>query len=128
MTRPLTKILHIDDDAVMRMMVGKALERSQKGFQIKSCITGTEFLETVTDFQPDLLVVDVLMPIMNGPTLIAELRKRANLTPVVFMTGQDDPVFENRAQLEPIIGIIRKPFSPLQLGDDLISLWQTYAK
>lgn len=126
MTAPLSKILHIDDDTVMRMMVVKALERSQKGFQIKSCVTVSEFLEAVPTFQPDLLVVDVLMPILNGPTLISRLRSQAIMTPVVFMTGQDDPVFENRDQLEPIIGIIRKPFSPLQLGDDLISLWQKH--
>ena len=122
----LKKILHVDDDNVMRMMVKKALERSGKGFDIISCSSATEFLQKITEHSPDLLLIDVIMPDMRGPTLLERIREKAIMVPAIFMTGKDDLEIQNRAKLEPIIGIIPKPFSAITLGDDLISLWNRH--
>lgn len=123
MHRPLQKILHIDDDPIMRLMVKKALERSQKGFEVISCASPTEFLDHLISFKPDILIIDVMMPIMSGPALLEKIRKGGNNTAAIFMTGQESMQIDNRAILDPILGVIPKPFSPTALGDDLIRLW-----
>lgn len=119
----LKKILHIDDDSVMRMMVKKSLERSGHDFEIINCATGTEFLEHLSSFKPDLLIIDVIMPVLEGPDLLRKLRDMQDQTPAIFMTGQDDIDFKDREILEPILGILHKPFAPAQLGDNILSLW-----
>lgn len=127
----LQKILHVDDDAVMRMMTKKALQRSNMGFEVISCASGHEFIDIIQSFSPDLLLVDMIMPIMNGQQLISVIRQKTAPTstiPVIFITGQSDVQFENRPALEPIIGIIQKPFSPTHLGDDLIHMWDSWQK
>lgn len=126
--KSLTKILHIDDDMVMRMMVKKALERSQKGFDIISCGTPIEFLDHLSHFEPDLLIIDVHMPLMNGPDLLRKIRDTSLSYPALFMTGEETTDFVDREKLDPIIGVIQKPFSPLTLGDDLLNLWENYTR
>lgn len=121
----LKKILHIDDDSMMRMMVQKSIERSQKGFEIISCTTASEFLENLSIFTPDLLIIDIAMPVVDGPTLLEKARETGNTTPAIFMTGHENPDLKNREKLDPIIGILQKPFSPISLGDDLLKLWDT---
>ncbi len=125
MTR-LKKILHIDDDAVMRMMIRKSLERSQKDFDIVSCASSNEFIENISSFLPDLLIIDVVMPEIKGPDLLKRIREKSCYIPAIFMTGQDDLKIDDRENLEPIIGIIQKPFSPTTLGDDLIGMWNGF--
>ncbi len=122
----LKKILHVDDDAVMRMMVKKALERSEKGFDILSCSSARDFLEKIETFTPDLLLIDVIMPDIRGPDLLEKVRQKSITTPAVFMTGQDDLEIQNRDKLEPIIGMMQKPFSATTLGEDLLSLWNNH--
>lgn len=127
MTVTLKKILHIDDDAVMRMMVKKSLERSGKEFEIISCSTVKEFTDAIPNFMPDVFLIDVIMPEMKGPDLLLKVRNESIKTPAIFMTGKDDLEIENRDILEPIIGIIPKPFSTTTLGEDLINLWFAYS-
>ena len=123
---PLIKILHIDDDAVMRLMIKKSLERSTHGFEIMSCTSADEFMESLPKFLPDLLIIDVVMPILNGPTVLANVRKLQNRTPAIFVTGQENLELDNQENLEPIIGMIHKPFSPIALGDQLLAFWKKF--
>lgn len=129
MTHSLHKILHVDDDAVMRLMTKKALERSQLGFNIMSCTTGHELLECIDMFLPDILLVDYVMPIMDGEELIMRVRNRPSPTkncPVVFISGMETISFRSRAALEPILGIIQKPYTPTTLGRDLFEIWDKF--
>jgi len=121
--KPLKKILHIDDDTVMRMMVKKTLERSGQNFEVVTSTTPEEFLDYLPVFCPDLLIIDVAMPILSGPLLLEKVRSLKNQTPAIFMTGHETIDFKNREKLEPIIGVIHKPFSPNVLGENLITLW-----
>jgi len=124
--RPLKTILHMDDDSVMRMMIKKSLERSNKEMEIKSCETIAEFLDGLSSFSPDLLIIDVVMPTLSGPDLLLRVRRMGFRIPAVFMTGQENIEFEDKDKLEPILGIIHKPFSPSLLGQDLINLWSNH--
>lgn len=123
---PLHKILHIDDDAVMRMMIKKSLERSHHDFEVICCSHYTEFMEALAKFSPDLLIIDVMMPVLDGPTVLSKVRSLQNKTPAIFFTGQEQLAFDNQNSLEPIIGMIHKPFSPLALGDELLTLWNRF--
>lgn len=125
--KQLKKILHIDDDAMMRMMVEKSIERSHKGFELISCVTPSEFIEKLSILTPDLLIIDIAMPVLDGPSLLRKIRALPNTTPAIFMTGHENPEFQNREELEPLVGILHKPFSPLSLGDDLLKLWASYS-
>lgn len=128
--KPLTKILHVDDDSVMRLMTKKALERSEHPYTVLSCATGQEFLKEIVFFEPDLLLVDMVMPIMDGETVIEKLRSMdvgPRNKPVIYITGRPDVTFRNRSALEPIIGIIQKPFAAATLGQDILNIWnQSY--
>lgn len=126
----LKKILHVDDDHVMRMMTATALKRSAHGFEIESCLSGKEALEKIEAFAPDLMLVDMRMPIMDGQEFVRQVRSLSApdlaKVPVIFVTGNNDVTLDNREQLEPVLGIIKKPFSASQLGDDLLALWKGY--
>lgn len=128
MTHPLQKILHIDDDPVMRLMTQKALERSNIDFQIVSCTTPEDFLGHLEAFHPDLLLVDQMMPAIRGEDLVQEVRKKpgGENIPVIFITGSTEISSLNATMLEPMIGVIRKPFSPTQLPSELIRMWADY--
>jgi CheY-like chemotaxis protein len=123
---PLTKILHVDDDPVMRLMTKKALDRSGHSYTVLSCASGQDFLKEIGTFAPDLLLVDMVMPIMDGETLIEKLRSMdvsGCKAPVIYITGRPDVTFRNRTVLEPIIGIIQKPFTAGTIGQDILNLW-----
>lgn len=128
----LKKILHVDDDHVMRLMTRTALLRSSLGFEVESCASAKEALEKISSFAPDLLLVDMVMPIMDGPSFVRAVRQLEqsplNLTPAIFITGKDEIHFEDRDMIEPILGVLHKPFSATQLGNDLMMLWTSYNK
>jgi FixJ family two-component response regulator len=90
---------------------------------VTTSATPEEFLDYLPVFCPDLLIIDVAMPILSGPLLLEKVRSLKNQTPAIFMTGHETIDFKNREKLEPIIGVIHKPFSPNVLGENLITLW-----
>ncbi|HRK96957.1 MAG: response regulator [Alphaproteobacteria bacterium] len=127
---PLIKILHVDDDPVMRMMTKTALIRSNLGFIVESCASGKEALDKMAVFSPDILLIDMLMPIMDGVSFLKEVRTSENLScahvPAFFITGKEAIKISDRNDLEPVIGIIGKPFSPTKLGQDLLDIWHKF--
>ncbi len=123
------KILHVDDDHVMRLMTKTALSRSSIDFSVESCASAKEALEKIPSFSPDILLIDMVMPIMDGIMLLQTVRNkewRFQKIPAVFITGKEMGIIDEREKLEPILGIILKPFSPTLLGEDLLNLWKTY--
>jgi len=110
------KVLAIDDDPIMGQLVRTALARAQL-----PCITGQDpraALELLRNGPFDLVLLDVEMPVMDGPTLCAELRKlpQHQKTPVVFVTAVGE--FERRAESLASGGddLLAKPFLPMELA------------
>lgn len=108
----MQKILIVDDDAHIREVVRFALE--QDGFQVCEAGNGVQALEQYEDARPDLLVLDIMMPEMDGTEVCRRLRKKTD-TPIVFLSARDD-------ELDRIIGLelggddyLTKPFSPREL-------------
>ena len=96
------------------------------GSTVHQCSSGQEALEAVGDFMPDLILLDVMMPGMDGPTTLKSLRGHDEFAaiPVLFMTAkvQSDEVEEYLAL--GAVGVIHKPFDPMALSDEIRALWQ----
>ena len=120
----LRKIMHIDDEEDVRSIAQLAL-CDIGGFQICSCSSGREALEKVAIFEPDLFLVDSMMPDMSGEELVKRLRMIAGCesVPVVFLTAVGHVEAMNRfRELKPV-AIILKPFDPISLHDELQDAW-----
>ncbi|AZP13669.1 response regulator [Undibacterium parvum] len=125
----LTHILYVEDDLDIQAVAQIALE-IVGGLSLKTCSSGAEALATANaGFVPDLLLLDVMMPNMDGPTTLAELRKlpaTAN-TPVIFMTAKVQSAELDFYTSLGAIGVIAKPFDPMELSSQVRALWNKAA-
>ena len=89
MAAALNKILHVEDELDIQEIVKLALEVIA-GFSVETCSFGREALGKAAQFQPDLFLLDVMMPGMDGPETLRALREEAMFvdTPVIFMTAK----------------------------------------
>lgn len=111
------RILHIDDEPDIREVVEMSLELNS-AFTVKSCASGTDGLRVAADWMPDLILCDVMMPVMDGPATLAGLRQRpetANI-PVVFMTARAQARELEQFKSLGASGVIAKPFDPFTLA------------
>ena len=120
----LKKILYVEDEPDIQMIARVALE-SVGGFELCVCSSGAEAIEKAGSFNPDLLLLDVMMPGMDGPTALAELRKIPSLTntPVMFMTAKVQPQEVEFLKSLNVADVIAKPFDPMCLADNIRKSW-----
>jgi len=120
----LKKILYVEDEPDIQMIARVALE-NVGGFELCVCSSGAEALEKAADFGPDLLLLDVMMPGMDGPTTLAELRKIPQLagTPVMFMTAKVQPQEIEYLKSLNVADVIAKPFDPMALANSIHDSW-----
>jgi len=122
----LANILYVEDDPDIQTVAQIALE-IVGGFALKTCSSGAQALAEIhSGFVPDLLLLDVMMPNMDGPTTLAELRKLPTTaaTPVVFMTAKVQSSELDFYKSLGAIGVIAKPFDPMELSTQVLKLWQ----
>jgi len=124
MNEPLSKILYVEDEPDIQAIAKLALE-TIGGFNLEVCSSGAEAIKKGPNFHPDLILMDVMMPGMDGPTTLVELRKDKNLsaTPVVFMTAKVQP--QEIAEFKELgaVEVIAKPFDPMTLSEQINSIW-----
>ncbi len=122
--RELRRICHIEDDADIREIALMALE-TIGGFEVAQCSSGSEALAVAPAMGPDMLLIDVMMPGMDGKATLAGLRRYPQLAavPAVFMTAraQEEEVAELMAL--GAAGVVTKPFDPATLADELRAIW-----
>lgn len=125
----LTRILYVDDDDDIRTVAGFSLE-IVGGFEIASCGSGSEALARADAFAPQLLLLDVMMPEMDGPAVLAALRElpATAATPAIFMTAKVQAAEVERLRTLGAIDVIAKPFDPMQLPDKIRAVWQRHAE
>lgn len=124
MTRELTRILYVEDDPDIQAIAMMVLE-TISGFTVEACSCGSDALQKAVAFNPDLILLDVMMPGMDGPETLKGLRGFPELetTPVVFMTAKVQPQ-EVQAYLGMgAVGVIAKPFDPMTLAQELRDIW-----
>lgn len=122
--RKLKRILLVDDDPDIRRVGELALERVG-GFDVQICDGGEEARRVAPRFKPDLLLLDVMMPDMDGVTLYEHLSQDSQIgdVPVVFITAKAQKPEIARYLVIGAIGVIRKPFDPMGLADEIRAIW-----
>ncbi len=107
------RILLVEDEDSVRSFATRAL--TQQGYIVSDASGGLEALELIDKgSQFDLIISDVLMPGMDGPTLIQEIRKRKGITPTIFISGYADDAFKNNLDEDSFV-FLTKPFGIKQL-------------
>ena len=115
------RVLLVDDDARMRVVLGKLLE-SAGICTVADAGDGQEALDRLAAETFDLVVTDCNMPRMNGIALVTALRARGDRTPVIMLSGQDDPQLIVKAVRAGVNNYVPKPIHPETLFE---KIWQT---
>jgi two-component system cell cycle response regulator len=126
--RALRTILYTDDEPDIRLIVQTALTLAE-GLTVHTADSGERALELAHQLQPDLLMLDVMMPGLDGPATLKRLRADPAIAqiPVIFVTAKSTPEDVVRFRALGALAVIPKPFDPIQLPTQVLALWQTGA-
>ncbi len=110
------RILIVDDEDDIREVAGMSLE-AVGGFEILTASSGAEGLERARAERPDAILLDVMMPGMDGPTTFAALRKDASTCeiPVILLTAKVQASDRQRFDALGVAAVMTKPFDPMEL-------------
>jgi DNA-binding response OmpR family regulator len=113
------KVLIIDDDPDIRLIVRVSLSRH--GFTVAEAVSGPDGLRAARDDRPDVIVLDVMMPEMDGPATLRALLADPAVAgiPVVFLTAKAMRSEVDRLRALGAAGVLLKPFDPLSLAAEL---------
>jgi CheY-like chemotaxis protein/HPt (histidine-containing phosphotransfer) domain-containing protein len=110
-------VLHVDDEPDIREVAEISLGLDP-GLSTRSCGSGEEALKVAAEWNPDIILMDVMMPVMDGPATLSQLRDNpatANI-PVIFMTARAQTRELDRFRALGAVGVIPKPFDPMTLA------------
>ena len=115
-------VLLVEDEPDIRLIARAALARA--GFEVVPASNGVEALAAVAGSRPDLIVMDCMMPELDGLEACAQLKsdEATRDIPVIFLTARADAAVQARCMALGALGCIAKPFNPLQLGDQIKAL------
>jgi CheY-like chemotaxis protein/HPt (histidine-containing phosphotransfer) domain-containing protein len=119
------RVLHVDDEPDIREVVELSL-RLDPVFATRSCGSGEDALAVAADWQPDIILLDVMMPVMDGPATLIQLRESARTAsiPVIFMTARAQAREVDRFRTLGAVGVIPKPFDSMTLAASVRSYVQ----
>jgi two-component system, OmpR family, response regulator len=118
------KVLHVDDEPDIREVAGMALDLDPD-VALTSVDSGQAALDALTGgLRPDVILLDVMMPVMDGPSTLERLRTIDGLeaTPVIFMTARVQTSEQQRYLSLGAVGVITKPFDPMTLAREVRDL------
>lgn len=123
----LKKILYAEDELDIQIIVELAVQ-STSDYDIKICNNGKALLDCVEENSPDLILLDVMMPEMDGPTTFKNLqaKEKTKNIPVIFMTAKAQSHELEFYKDSGVIGIITKPFDPLNLCSNIKNIWDEH--
>lgn len=127
--REKLRLLYVDDESDIRDIVEMALE-DEMDLELRLCASGAEALALLPQYRADLLLLDVMMPGLDGPTTLKRLRELpgGETAPAIFVTAKVQPREVEQFKALGAIGVIAKPFDPMTLADQVRTLWaQTVA-
>lgn len=118
----MIKALYVDDDEDISTIVEMCLDLDG-GFDTRCVGSGKEALAEAENWRPDVILLDYMMPMMDGPTIFRHLRdnEATRNIPVLFVTAKS--MREDVEMLKQLgaIGVISKPFNPVELASDIKS-------
>lgn len=124
MKQQLNTIMLVEDEPDIQMVARLALE-TLGSLKVHVCSSGKEALEQAPKIMPDLIMLDVMMPGMDGLTTLKLLRENqtTNKIPIIFMTAKAQ-VNEMKNYIDSgALGAISKPFDPMKLVDSILEIW-----
>ena len=122
--RKLEKILLVEDEQDIQTIASMALT-SIGGFILEVCSSGKEALDRGRAFLPDLILLDVMMPEMDGPATLRALQEIPELkkTPVIFLTAKVQSREVEEYTSMGALGVISKPFDPMTLSENVKNIF-----
>jgi DNA-binding response OmpR family regulator len=115
-------VLTVDDSRAVRTIVSKQVK--DLGFEVDEAEDGVQGLAKVAEMQFDLVLLDVTMPNMDGPTMLAKMRETGNRTPVIMLTSESKRSVVASAMKAGIDDYILKPFKPEELRNKILTVLQ----
>jgi two-component system alkaline phosphatase synthesis response regulator PhoP len=117
------RILIIDDEDDIREVAALALDCAGD-FEVTTASGGLTGLKTAHDFRPDLILLDVMMPELDGPSVYRLLAadEVTRSIPVIFLTAKVQAADRGSLRSLGALGIIAKPFDPLRLAEEIAAL------
>ena len=124
-SKDIRSVLYVEDDLHVRTTAKLVLEVIGK-VEVRDCGSGREALLAAHNFRPDLILMDLMMPELDGMATLQMLRRVPHLadTPVVFVTAHTETEDIARYMEGGALGVIAKPLIPLRLCDQLRALWE----
>jgi CheY-like chemotaxis protein len=121
----LGHILCVDDEEDILQVARLSLE-AVGGLRVSLCRGSGEAVSRAEALRPDLILLDVMMPEMDGPATLQKLRENPATSPmpIVFMTAKAQPAEIRRYLGLGAIGVISKPFDPMKLSAEIRALWE----
>jgi len=125
--RTLKRILLVEDDPDIQTITSIALGNFG-GYTVHVCGSADEAIESAPEFLPDLILLDVMMPGMDGMDTLRALRgiPETASTPVIFLTARVQPADVAKYKALDSLAVIRKPFEPTALVETIQDIWTRY--
>jgi CheY-like chemotaxis protein len=125
MVEKLKRILYVEDDMDVAEVALMTLE-DLGGFEVKHCASGEEAIAALPAYNPQLVLLDVMMPNMDGPETLKAIQAmpEGKSVPIVFMTAKAQAHQQEAYLHMGAVGVLSKPFDPATLSDSLRTLWQ----
>jgi CheY-like chemotaxis protein len=122
--RALNRICYVEDDEDIQRIVRMSLERVGK-MTVEVVGDPTAAVDAMVKFQPDMVMLDWMMPVLDGPAVFRQMKTRPETSgvPVVFITAKAAQRDLDELTALGAAGIISKPFSPKDLPDQLRAIW-----
>jgi CheY-like chemotaxis protein len=126
MSDELKRILYIEDVQSIAMVAVMVLE-DLGGFEVRHLLSGQEALDALPGFAPQLVLLDVMMPGMDGPEALRRIREmpEGRDIPAIFMTAKAQTHEQDDYIAMGALGVIVKPFEPISLSETIREMWKT---
>ena len=122
------RLVFVDDEQDVRRVVKDVIERIHPNMMIVTCRSGEELLSRLRELQPDLILLDLKMPDMDGPGVVEALRQReeGQSVPVIFVTGATKVTMTDEYKDLGVIGVIHKPFDVMKFSETIGEFWRAF--
>jgi len=122
--QPLNRVCYVEDDEDIQKIVRMSLERIGK-MQVELVSDPMVAIDAIKAFKPELVMLDWMMPGMDGPTLYRKMQETPGVRdlPVVFITAKASKKELDELRTLGAAGTISKPFAPRDLADQLRAIW-----
>ncbi len=126
--KQLKRILYVEDEPDIRTVAQMALE-AVGGFEVLAYGSGREAVAAAPTAAADLILLDVMMPGMDGPSTLAALRAlpATATTPAIFMTAKVQASEIEHYRSLGALDVIAKPFDPMSVSEEIARIWRTAA-